>query len=133
MGREVTGRILIVDDDPHFLRVMSRILSAENFLVSTAPGAGEASQLLQEKVFDIVITDLRMPDDDGLNLLQHLRTSGNSVPVIILTAYGEVDTYLAAMNAGASEYLNKPIRSEELLKIVRSCLRSRAATQETAP
>ena len=133
MGTEVTGRILIVDDDPHFLRVMGRILSAENFLVSTASGASEASQLLREKAFDIVITDLRMPDDDGLSLLQHIRTTGNAVPVIILTAYGEVDTYLAAMNAGAAEYLNKPIKSDELLKIVRSCLRSRAATPGTAP
>ena len=50
--------------------------------------------------------------------------SGNTVPVIILTAYGEVDTYLEAMNAGATEYLNKPIQSDELLKSVRACLRS---------
>jgi DNA-binding response OmpR family regulator len=67
-----------------------------------------------------------MPECDGLSFLEALRQSGNNVPVIILTAYGEVDTYLAAMNAGATEYLNKPIHSDELLRIVRSCLRSRA-------
>jgi DNA-binding NtrC family response regulator len=64
-----------------------------------------------------------MPDCDGLNLLQAIRNTGNEIPVIILTAYGEVDTYLEAMNAGATEYLNKPIKSDELVLVVRNCLR----------
>jgi len=81
-------------------------------------------ELLKSAQFDLVISDLRMPECDGLNFLESLRGSGNTIPVIILTAYGEVDTYLAAMNAGATEYLNKPIQSDELLKTVRSCLRS---------
>ena len=123
-GVELTGRILVVDDDPHFLRVLARILSGENFLVTSAPGACDASELLKSAQFDLVISDLRMPECDGLNFLESLRRSGNSVPVIILTAYGEVDTYLEAMNAGATEYLNKPIQSDELLKSVHACLRS---------
>jgi DNA-binding NtrC family response regulator len=124
VGKELIGRILIVDDDPHFLRVLSRILSGEKFQVTASAGAGEAMDLLQTKQFDLVICDLRMPECDGLNLLQVIRRGGNEVPVIILTAYGEVDTYLEAMNAGATEYLNKPIKSDELLKVVRTCLHS---------
>jgi DNA-binding response OmpR family regulator len=123
---ELTGRILIIDDDPHFLRVLARILSGEKFLVTSAAGAGDAIELIKSAQFDLVISDLRMPDYDGLSFLETLRHDGNNVPVIILTAYGEVDTYLAAMNAGANEYLNKPIQSDELLRIVRYCLRSRA-------
>jgi len=126
-----TGRILIVDDDPHFLRVLARILSGENFLVTSAAGACDALELLKSTQFDLVISDLRMPECDGLGFLESLRQSGNNVPVIILTAYGEVDTYLAAMNAGATEYLNKPIHSNELLKAVRSCLRSQARRRNT--
>jgi two-component system response regulator AtoC len=125
VSMELTGRILIVDDDPHFLRVLARILSGENFLVTSAGGACDALQLVKSTQFDLVISDLRMPDCDGVGFLETLRRDGNNVPVIILTAYGEVDTYLAAMNAGATEYLNKPIHSEELMRIVRSCLRSR--------
>jgi DNA-binding response OmpR family regulator len=121
---EITGRILVVDDDPHFLRVLARILSGENFLVTSAAGACDALELLKSAQFDLVISDLRMPECDGLSFLESLRRSGDTVPVIILTAYGEVDTYLAAMNAGATEYLNKPIQSDELLKTVRACLRS---------
>ena len=120
---ETSGRILIIDDDPHFLRVLQRILSTEKFVVTATSNPCEAAELLRSGNFDLIICDLRMPDCDGLNLLQAIRGSGNEIPVIILTAYGEVDTYLDAMNAGATEYLNKPIKSDELIHVVRACLR----------
>jgi DNA-binding NtrC family response regulator len=120
---ETCGRILIIDDDPHFLRVLQRILAGEKFAVAATSNPCEALGLLRSGSFDLIICDLRMPDCDGLNLLQGIRSAGNEIPVIILTAYGEVDTYLEAMNAGATEYLNKPIKSEELVPVVRNCLR----------
>jgi DNA-binding NtrC family response regulator len=131
VSMQPTGRILIVDDDPHFLRVLARILSGENFHVASAGGACDALELVKSAQFDLIISDLRMPECDGLSFLEALRQGGSNVPVIILTAYGEVDTYLAAMNAGATEYLNKPIHSDELLRVVRSCLRSRANRRNT--
>lgn len=124
VGQVHQGRILVVDDDPHFLRVLSRVLSGERFQVTASPGACDAIEILRRAQFDLIISDLRMPECDGLNFLQTVRRDGNDVPVIILTAYGEVETYLEAMNAGANEYLNKPINFEELLKVVRSCLNS---------
>jgi len=123
VGEEITGRILIIDDDPHFLRVLQRILSEEKFVVTATSNPCDAVGLLRSDIFNLIICDLRMPDCDGLNILQALRGGGNEIPVIILTAYGEVDTYLEAMNAGATEYLNKPIKSDELVQIVRNCLR----------
>ncbi len=122
-GEEVSGRILIIDDDPHFLRVLQRILSGEKFVVTATSNPCDAVELLRSNNFNLIICDLRMPDCDGLNLLQAIRGAGNEIPVIILTAYGEVDTYLEAMNAGATEYLNKPIKSDELVQVVRNCLR----------
>jgi DNA-binding NtrC family response regulator len=122
-GEAISGRILIIDDDPHFLRVLQRILSGEKFVVTATSNPCEAAGLLRSGNFDLIICDLRMPDCDGLNLLQTIRGGGNEIPVIILTAYGEVDTYLEAMNAGATEYLNKPIKSDELVPVVRNCLR----------
>jgi DNA-binding NtrC family response regulator len=130
-GPELTGRILLVDDDPHFLRVLARILSGEKFLITSAAGACDALELVKSAQFDLIISDLRMPECDGLSFVQSLRRGGNNVPVIILTAYGEVDTYIDAMNAGATEYLNKPIRSAELLKVVYSCLRSRRVRHDS--
>ena len=122
-GEVITGRILIIDDDPHFLRILQRILSGEQFGVTATSNSCEAIELLRSSNFDLAICDLRMPECDGLNILQALRSGGSEIPVIILTAYGEVDTYLEAMNAGATEYLNKPIKSEELVQVVRNCLR----------
>jgi DNA-binding NtrC family response regulator len=124
VSTQLTGRILVIDDDPHFLRVLSRILVDANFQVTAATGACEALELLRHNTFDLIICDLRMPECDGLNLLQQVRGEGKQLPVIILTAYGEVDTYLEAMNAGATEYLNKPIKSDELVRVVRACLHS---------
>jgi DNA-binding NtrC family response regulator len=123
VSEEISGRILIIDDDPHFLRVLQRILSGEKFVVTATSNPCDAIGLLRSSSFDLIICDLRMPDCDGLNLLQAIRSSGNEIPVVILTAYGEVDTYLEAMNAGATEYLNKPIKSDELIHVVRNCLR----------
>ncbi|MFB3923022.1 MAG: response regulator [Terriglobia bacterium] len=133
MTPELTARILVVDDDPYFLRVISRILSGESFQVTTAEGASQATQILKEHTFDIVISDLRLPDGDGLSILQQARSAGLEVPVVILTAYGEVDSYLEAMNAGVTEYLNKPVKSEELIAVVRSCLQARAPSPEATP
>jgi len=118
----VSGRLLVVDDDPHFLHVLARILQAEDFQVRCAADAAEAIQILHDDPIDVVISDLRMPECDGLRFVQQIRASANQVPVIILTAYDEADTYLEAMNAGANEYLNKPIDSAQLLKAVRTCL-----------
>jgi DNA-binding NtrC family response regulator len=123
VDEEINGRILIIDDDPHFLRVLQRILSGEKFVVMATSNSCDAIGFLRSNNFDLIICDLRMPDCDGLNVLQAIRSAGNEIPVIILTAYGEVDTYLEAMNAGATEYLNKPIKSEELVQVVRECLR----------
>jgi DNA-binding NtrC family response regulator len=123
VNEEISGRILIIDDDPHFLRVLQRILSGEKFMVTATSNPCDAVGLLRSGTFELIICDLRMPDCDGLNILQAIRGAGNEIPVIILTAYGEVDTYLEAMNAGATEYLNKPIKSDELVQVVRNCLR----------
>lgn len=133
MVSELTGRILIVDDDPYFLRVLSRILAGENFRVKTAEGAAEAAKVLREDSFDLVISDLRLPDGDGLTILQEIRKAGSEVPVVILTAYGEVDSYLEAMNAGATEYLNKPVKSDDLISVVRTCLRQRNCARDAKP
>ena len=123
VAEEVNGRILIIDDDPHFLRVLQRILSGEKFMVMATSNPCDAIGFLRSNNFDLIICDLRMPDCDGLSILQAIRGAGNEIPVIILTAYGEVDTYLEAMNAGATEYLNKPIKSDDLVPVVRNCLR----------
>ena len=74
VGEEISGRILIIDDDPHFLRVLQRILSGEKFVVTATSNPCEAIGLLRSGNFNLIICDLRMPDCDGLNLLQAIRS-----------------------------------------------------------
>ena len=119
---ETGGSILIIDDDPHFLRILQRILSEAGYQPTTCPNSREALGLVRSGKFNLIICDLRMPECDGLDVLRAIREGGNAVPVIILTAYGEVESYLDAMNAGAAEYLNKPVMSEDLIDAVRRCM-----------
>src|SRR5690349_11390405 len=93
LPEQSSTEILVIDDDPHFLRVLQRILSGERFGVTATSNSCEAIEFLSSHKFDLIICDLRMPGCDGLTVLQSLRNAGNDVPLIILTAYGEVDTY----------------------------------------
>ena len=122
---KLNGRILVVDDDPYFLHVLARILKTADLQVCCAADASEGMRILHDRPIDVVISDMRMPECDGLHFVQQIRATENEVPVIILTAYDEVDTYLEAMNAGANEYLHKPVETKELLQTVRTCLRYR--------
>jgi DNA-binding NtrC family response regulator len=118
----VRARILIVDDDPHFLRILQRMLLEEDLQATTCTNSCEALGLLRSGKFGLVISDLRMPGCDGLHLLEAIRNAGNKIPVIILTAYGEPENYLEALNAGATEFLNKLMDFSDLLTVVRRCL-----------
>lgn len=127
------AHILIVDDDQFFVKVLRIILTGEDFRVSVAGSLENARGLLQNSSFDVIISDLRMPSgNDGLELLQQLRAEGNAVPFIMLTGYGEVDNYMVAMNAGATEYLNKPVTAQDLLAVIQNCLCPGEAGSEAA-
>ena len=118
-----TATILVVDDEENAREGLSKILSKEGYRVDTAPNGKEAIDNLKRQRYDLVITDMRMPLMDGFEVLREIKKMDENIGVIMITAYGEVDTYLEAMNAGATEYLNKPINSDELVQVVRNCLR----------
>jgi DNA-binding NtrC family response regulator len=113
-----TASILVVDDEPEFLRSVEKILRKEGFFVVTAEGGGAAIQELARRPFDLVLTDLRMPGLSGQELLEAIHDASGGTAVVIVTAYGDVDSYLELMTRGAYDYLLKPIRKEELLRVV---------------
>ena len=120
-------KILVVDDEEGARELFSTILNEEGYEVTLAKDGQEAFALFQETPFDLVITDIKMPVMDGLQLLQEIRNTGSKIEVILVTAYGEVETYLKAMSLGAAEYINKPIRIKELKRIVHKVLTERRA------
>ena len=120
--------ILVVDDDPALRQVLERVLSFEGYDVETAPTGYDALERCQAPdrhaaVLDLVILDLGLPDIDGLDVARKLRISGNAVPILVLTARGEVGDRVAGLDAGADDYLPKPFDLAELIARVRALLR----------
>jgi len=109
------ARILVVDDEPIKRTVMEDELRAAGYEVVTAASPLEAEPFLADAVFDVVVTDLRMPGQDGLSFLRELRERRPDQAAIVMTAYGTVETAVAAMKLGAFDYLQKPFSTEELL------------------
>ena len=123
-------RILLVDDEPHFCKVMAMHLADEGYTVDTATSGEEALGLFREGDYHLVITDLKMPGMDGLSLLEGIRDLSVDVPVIVLTAFGTVDTAVQAMKLGAFDYILKPVDVDELKMVVARALRLQEIAQE---
>lgn len=107
--------ILLADDDENLRRVLEFQLSEAEYSVSVAQDGAEALELFSENDFDCVITDLRMPKLSGLELLEKIKTVDPEIPVIVITAFGEVETAVTAMKFGAYDYINKPFNRDEML------------------
>ncbi|HLE39989.1 MAG TPA: response regulator [Nitrospirota bacterium] len=120
-------KILVVDDEEGARELFFTILSDEGYDITLANNGEEALARFKSDACDLVITDIKMPVMDGLQLLQEIRKTGSKTDVIMVTAYGEVESYLKAMSLGAAEYINKPIRIKELKRIVHKVLTERKA------
>ncbi|MDJ0621463.1 MAG: response regulator, partial [Desulfocapsaceae bacterium] len=107
--------ILVVDDEPNYLVVLSELLREEGFEVYTAAGGNDGLTVIQEVDLDLVITDMQMPVMDGLQFLQEIKKINGELPVIIITAFAEVDKAVEAMQNGAFSYIAKPFSNDELV------------------
>ncbi len=116
------SRILIVDDKEMMRDSVATMLARKGHSVTVAAGAQAAHQKIAERPFDALITDLQMPEMDGLELLAEVRRHDEQLPVIFMTAYGTVETAVSAMKQGAFDYLTKPFSGDELLVAVQRAL-----------
>ena len=114
--------ILIVDDEPNVRLTYRTTLETEGFQVEEASDAGAALREMGEKEFDLAILDMRMPEVDGLELLERMRELGIQTPVVIITAYGDIPHAVRAMKLGAIDFLQKPLTPEGLRSVVREIL-----------
>jgi len=115
-------RILIAEDEGKMRRILQIILSSQKYAIDLAQDGNEAWQKFQQSQYDLVITDLKMPGMDGMQLLERLCADKPHVPVIVITAYGSVDSAVKAMKEGAYDYIGKPFENEEIQLIVAKAL-----------
>ncbi len=121
-GSSTAGRILIVDDDAASLSSLSEAMTREGYRVSQA-GSGEvAIRMAQDQEFDVVITDLRMPGVDGLQVLRTFKASRPETVLIVMTGFASMETVVDAMSAGAYDYISKPFRLDQMRLKVRQSL-----------
>ena len=126
-------RILVVDDDRGIQDVLDIMLSREGYQVTTADDGAAALDIIRKKKFDLVITDLKMPRMDGIDLLKGVKETAPGTAVILLTAFASGETALAAMREGAYDYVEKNFNVDDLLSIVRDALEKREADRQEKP
>lgn len=123
--------ILVVEDEPGIVDFLTRGLRAEGFVVGSALDGREGEEIALRESFDLVVLDLMLPGLSGLDVLARLRELKPELPVIVLTARGEIEDRVTGLDAGAADYLVKPFSLAELLARVRAQLRAAAQTSTT--
>lgn len=118
----MTQSILIVEDDLTFATMLKTWLGKKGYEVETASTNARARKLLTTRDFSLILSDLRLPDQDGIHLLSWLRDLQKATPVIIMTSYAEIQGAVLAMKEGAADYVSKPVQPDELLKKIKEAI-----------
>ena len=125
------GRIIIIDDDPVGLETLAEGLEEEGYEVFPAPGAEEGMKILADKAdIDVVITDLKMPEIDGVEALRRVKSFDEGIPVVLMTAYASVETAIESMRLGAYDYVMKPLDLRRVAVVLEKAVAGRSLTKE---
>lgn len=125
-------RILVVDDEAHLRELLEITLIKMGLDVDSAETLGEARQFLAKSSYSLVLTDMRLPDGFGLELVQEINAKYKNIPVAVITAFGSADNAVVALKAGAFDYVSKPVALDQLRKLVRSALQMNVVAQAAA-
>jgi DNA-binding NtrC family response regulator len=123
-------KVLVVDDDNIVIKSCTRILESEGYAVFTVSGADEALDALGKDLFDLLLIDVKMPKRDGLFLMKEIRKSRPDLPVIVMSGYPTPETVTNAMKAGATQFIPKPFRPDELLNAIRQVFGNQATDEQ---
>jgi len=115
-------KILVVDDDAIVIKSCKRILEAEGFEVLTVPSADEALEIIRKYDFDLLLVDVKMPKHDGMYLMREIKKDLPDIPIIVMSGYPTPETVADVLKLGATQFIPKPFRPDELLKIIRPVL-----------
>jgi len=118
-----SGHLLVIDDDKRLLQLLKQYLTKADFIVTVAEDTQQAGELFNLFVFDVIIMDVMMPKQNGVEYTQLLREKGVKTPILMLTAMGDVDSRITGLEAGADDYLSKPFDPKELLLRIKNLLK----------
>ena len=125
-------QVLIVDDEPNLRKILAAQLSRDGYEVMLAEDGEQGLTMLRENHIDLIVTDLKMPKVDGMELLRQALRESPDLPIVMITAHGTVDTAVEALKLGAFDYLTKPFDKDEVRQVVAKALKTRALAQEEA-
>ena len=125
MARKIRGqpKVLVVDDEPDLLELLELTLSRMGLDTTRAQSVNDALRLLDREPFDLCLTDMRLPDGEGLRVVEYITQKALDVPVAVITAFGSAENAVAALKAGAFDYLAKPVALEQLRALVKQALK----------
>jgi DNA-binding NtrC family response regulator len=118
--------VLVIDDDEEMCRLIAEVLKKEGFSVVTSADSLQAAKILRREEFDVIVTDLQMKGLKGTDLLEEATKATPLTPVIIITAFGTIESAIQAMKMGAFDYITKPFDKEELVLVVKKAVENRA-------
>ncbi|HSC16909.1 MAG TPA: response regulator, partial [Gammaproteobacteria bacterium] len=119
---------LVVDDEPHIRELLSLTLERMDIATRTSADVAGAKQALGEQAFDVCLTDMRLPDGDGLELVEWIQREAPGTPVAVITAHGSVEAAVRALKLGAFDFVSKPLDLNDLRKLVTAALKLKGAT-----
>lgn len=123
--------VLVIDDDPTFCLMLKGFLTKKGMEVTTSFTGDDAKQKIDKFNFDVVLSDFRLPDSDGLEILQHIRSKTAQIPVIIMTSYADIRIAVKAIKSGAFEYVTKPVNPDEIWLTITNALNKKKNNYET--
>ncbi|KQB40920.1 sigma-54-dependent transcriptional regulator [Flavobacterium aquidurense] len=116
-------KILLIEDDISFCKLLEKFLVKKAYEVTIAFSAAEARLAIKKESFDLILTDLRLPDSDGIGLMTEFKTAYPEIPVILMTGYSDVNTAVKAIKNGAADYISKPFNPDEVLLVITNALK----------
>ncbi|SCY34007.1 sigma-54-dependent transcriptional regulator [Flavobacterium caeni] len=122
----MSSKILVIDDDTSFCIMLKTFLQKKGYAVTNAFNAAEAEELIKTETFDVVLTDIRLPDSDGIEILKQIKQTHFQTQVILMTGYTDIKTAVHAMKIGAFDYVGKPINPDEILHTIEQSLRKKS-------
>lgn len=126
-------KILLIEDDISFCKLLEKFLVKKAYDVTIAFSAAEARLAIKKESFDLILTDLRLPDSDGIGLMSEFKAAYPEIPVILMTGYSDVNTAVKAIKNGAADYISKPFNPDEVLLVITNALKSSEAEEDETP